>query len=99
MMARSKKSQSKHNIAVRKIANEYKKKGFDVKADVSGFPKPGTIGGYRPDVIAIKDKERKIVEVETSESVDSVRDKRQQQAFRNTAKRSKSTKFQRIVVK
>lgn len=36
-MARKKQSQSKHDSLVRKDANDLKKKGFDVKADIPGF--------------------------------------------------------------
>ncbi len=74
-----------------------RKHGFDVKADIEGFSKPGTITGYRPDVVVKKGWERKIVEVETPESVDSARDVKQQQAFRQAAKRSADTTFRRDI--
>lgn len=96
-MARSKKPQSKHDARVRELARKYEKQGFDVKADVSGFPQPRTIAGYRPDVVAKKGRERRIVEVETPESVDSARDVRQQRAFRQAAKRSADTTHLREV--
>ena len=98
-MARSKKSQSKHNTRVREVARQYEKQGFDVKADISGFSKPGTIGGYRPDVVAKKGRQRKIVEVETSDSVDRARDVKQQQALRRAADRSLGPTFRRVTVK
>jgi len=53
----------------------------------------------RPDVVAIKGTHRKIIEVETSESVDSARDRGQQSAFRRTANRSQNTVFRRDIVK
>ena len=99
MAQRSKRSQSKHDTAVRRLANQYKRQGYDVEADVKGFSKPDTIGGYRPDVVAKKGKQRKIVEVETTESVSSARDEGQQRAFRRAAKRSENTTFRRLVVK
>jgi len=98
-MARTKKSQSKHDALVREIARELKKKGFDIAADVRGFPTPDTIGGSRPDVVARKGKARKIVEVETPDSVGSTRDAEQQRAFRAAAKRAKNTTFMRRVTK
>jgi len=85
MTQRSKTSQSKHDTAVRRIAKDLKVKGYEVRADVQGFAQPGTLGGYRPDVVAIKGTHRKIIEVETSESVDSARDRGQQSAFRRTS--------------
>ena len=98
-MARQKKTQSKHDVEVRRLANQYKKQGYEVQADVSGFSKPETFGGYRPDVIAKNDRERKIIEVETIDSVGSTRDLKQQRAFKQVANRSKKTSFSRKIVK
>lgn len=98
-MARSNRSQSKHDAEVRRTANEFEHRGYKVKADVKGFAKPDTIGGYRPDVVATKGRERKIVEVETRDSVGSGRDQKQQGAFRRAAKRSANTTFSRKVTK
>lgn len=94
-MARSGREQSKHDSVVRKTAQGLEKAGWKVKADVKGYRKPDTIGGYRPDVTATKGGERKIVEVETPTSVDSARDKGQQKAFRQAADRSRNTSFTR----
>ena len=98
MARRTKKSQSKHDAKVEEIAKEFKAKGYDVEADIPGYPKPGTVGGVRPDVVARKGTERKIVEVETPESKDSARDRKQQREFRAAAKRSKNTTFRRVIV-
>lgn len=98
MARRGKRSQSKHDRKVREIAKAMKDKGYEIKADIRGYPKPDTIGGFRPDVIATKGRERKIVEVETSESKNSVRDLNQQRAFRRAAKRSQNTTFRRVIV-
>lgn len=99
MAKRSQQSRSKHDAQVRRIAKAFEKKGYDVKADVSGYSKPKHIGGYRPDVVATKGKQRKIVEVETAESAGSARDRAQAKAFREVASRSKNTTFRRTVVK
>ncbi len=99
MARRSSRSQSKHDAKVRQIAKGLEKKGYAVKADIKGYPKPATIGGFRPDVVAKKGTERRIVEVETSDSVNSARDLGQQQAFSRADKRSRNTKFSRAVVK
>ncbi len=96
-MPRSKLSQSKHNVEVKRVATQFEEKGYDVKADIGGYSKPGTFGGYRPDVVAKKGREREIVEVETPDSVDSARDVSQQKAFKQVAKRSKNTTFRRTV--
>lgn len=97
MAKRPIRSQSKHDAEVSREAKKLENQGYDVKADIRGYPQPDTIGGFRPDVVGKKGKERKIIEVETPESVDSARDKKQQQAFRKSAKRSKSTTFRRTV--
>ena len=75
------KTQLRHDAEVLRTAERLKAQGYDVTADVKGYPKPKTIGGYRPDVVAKRGRERTIVEVETPESVDSARDKKQQQVF------------------
>ncbi len=98
-MARSKRSQSKHDTEVRRTASGLERRGYDVKADVKGFSQPDTISGFRPDVVATKGRERKIVEVETPDSVGSARDQKQQQAFRRSANRSEKTTFSRKVTK
>ncbi len=95
-MPRSKLSQSKHNVEVKRVATQFEEKGYDVKADIGGYSKPGTFGGYRPDVVAKKGRERKIVEVETPDSVGSARDVSQQKAFMQVAK-LKNTTFRRTV--
>ena len=96
-MSRSKRSQSKHDAHVRKIARRLERQGYDVQADVTGFPQPNAIGGYRPDVIAKKPGERKVIEVETPDSVGSARDEGQRKAFRQAADRSNKTMFRREV--
>ena len=99
MAKRTKTSQTKHDTEVKRIAQDLKAKGYDVDADIRGFSQPDTIGGYRPDVVGTKGKQKKIVEVETTDSVGSARDQKQQQAFQNAANRSKNTSFERKVVK
>ncbi len=99
MAHRSMTSQSKHDTAVRRIARGLKAQGYEVKADVKGYSQPRTFGGYKPDVVAIKGRHRKIIEVETTESVLSARDISQQVAFRRIANHSQNTIFRRDIVK
>ncbi len=97
-MPRSRKSQSKHDAEVRAIARKLKKQDFDVKADIPGYMRPDTIRGFRPDVVGIKGRQRKIYEVETEDSVDTARDKNQQKAFKQVAAQIKKTTFKLIVI-
>ncbi len=96
-MPRSKRSRLKHDARVRRIAQKLGRDGYNVQADVSGFPQPDTIRGCRPDVIAKKPGERKVIEVETPDSVGSARDEGQRKAFRQAADRSKKTTFRREI--
>ena len=76
-MPRSKKSQSAHDKKVREEAKKLMNQGFEVEADIDSFNQPGTIGGFRPDINAVKGKQKKIIEVETSDSKNSARDQKQ----------------------
>ena len=97
-MGRTKTSQTKHDKEVRAQARHFSQKGAKVYADVSGFPRPQTINGHRPDVIAIGDDITLVIEVETEDSVDSSRDIEQQRAFESWARMSCKRDFERIVV-
>ncbi len=90
-------SQSKHNKAEQKRAEQLQRQGFKVKADLKKWDQPETIGGVRPDIDARKGQQRVIVEVETPESKNDRRAERQQHAFEGAAKRSAKTRFERIV--
>ena len=96
-MARSKKSKSTHNTTVKKLAKQYKQKGYKVKADIEGWEKPDTIRGVRPDIIAEKGGHKTAVEVETKDSVDSKRDLQQQKAFKNWSKDTDTKHYKRVV--
>jgi hypothetical protein len=96
-MTRSRSSQSDHDATVERLAKQLEKQGFNVKADLPGYKQPPTIDGVRPDIDAKKGNQRKIVEVETPDSVNSARDQKQQQAFEKAADRSKNTEFVRKV--
>lgn len=96
-MKRSRKSKTKHDAKVLSIARKLERQGFDVKADIRGYKQPDIIRGFRPDVVGIKGHQRKIHEIETPDSVDSARDKKQQKAFRQAADGSKNSTFKRTI--
>jgi len=96
-MSRSKNDQSKHDKKVGKVAQQLEKQGYEVKADLKDYSQPDTIGGYRPDVVGTKGGKTKVVEVETPSSVDSTRDKNQQEAFKKWAGKSKNRSFKREI--
>ena len=96
-MARTKKVQTVHDKKVKQLAENFEKKGYDVKADIPNYKQPSTIGGYRPDVIAVKGNSKTVIEVETPDSVNTARDRGQQQAFKKWASSSKSKHFKKVV--
>lgn len=49
-MSRSKKGQAEHDREVRRVANEYLRKGYKVEADLPNWEQPDTIKGVRPDL-------------------------------------------------
>ena len=85
------KPKTKHNKAVEKSAEYYKKNGYQVKADISGYKRPEIINKRRPDVIASKKNKTVIVEVETPDTM--VKDKKQREAFKEHADRDDRTCF------
>ena len=95
---RSKTSQSKHNKKVRSIAKSYQRKGWKVKADIPGFPKPTPIGKNDrvPDIEATRPGTRHLIEVETKETYEA--DKDQRAAFRKSAKKRRRTKYKEAIV-
>lgn len=94
MPKRSPKKQSQHDAKVRNIAGKLKRDGWNVQADISGFDQPDPIGKKNliPDVTAQKRGAKKIIEVETSETME--KDKKQHEAFRRSAGQQKRTKFE-----
>ena len=97
MARRTASGQSRHDRAVRKIADKLANDGCRVKADVPGYSRPDTIdnrdggGRRRPDIIARRGRSTRIVEVETADSYDA--DRRQHKVFRDYADRRKNTTF------
>lgn len=77
---------SKHDQKVRRVAGGYKAQGYKVKADSAGYKKPLNVGGRRADVVAIKGRDRVLVEVETRKSMAT--DTKQRQNLRSIAKRN-----------
>jgi len=96
-MARSEKEQSNHDRAVEKVAKDYQRKGYNVDADLPGWDQPKTIDGVRPDVLARKGGHQTAVEVETQSSVDSKRDQKQKESFKDWSKGNDTKHFRRVV--
>jgi len=65
-----------HDKKVKRIAAAYWGRGYDVTAAISGYDRPKPIRGRIPDVVAIRGKTTKIVEVETSRTFRGHKDQR-----------------------
>jgi len=98
-MPRSAREQNAHDAAVRRWADSLKRQGYEVVADVKGYIRPGTFYGLKPDIVAIKGRERIIGEVETPSSVGEPVDQAQRVAFQRMQDMSNHTSFQRRIAR
>lgn len=96
-MARTKKGQAEHDREVRRVANEYLRKGYTVLADLPNWEQPGTIKGVRPDLTVRKKGHETLIEIETPESVESKRDEKQKKMFKQWSEKSEHRHFRRII--
>ena len=87
---------SRHDREVKRIADRLSNSGYRVNAAVPGHPRPSTIGGRRPDVVATKGGAKRIIEVETEDTYD--RDRGQRRAFRDYADRHENTSFHTVKI-
>ena len=92
-MKRSGKGQSAHDKKVQQIARKLTNQNWRVKADISGYDKPSPIGKdkRRPDIEATKQGHRRLIEVETPDSL--TKDKKQQSTFRRHSGQKPGTSF------
>ncbi|PJE64696.1 MAG: hypothetical protein COU90_01420 [Candidatus Ryanbacteria bacterium CG10_big_fil_rev_8_21_14_0_10_43_42] len=91
MFRRTKRHQKKHDECVLRSAKWHAWNGYAVTADLPGYPRPKTIYGYIPDMIARKRGREVILEVETHLSL--YKDSDQHRAFRLYANRKKHRQF------
>jgi len=91
--------QSSYDRLVAMLARSYRSRRYSVSADIQGFPRPRLIGGYRPDVIAVKGSYVTIVEVETPDTVDSDHARAQEIAFRRACRRNRNWHIVRRVAR
>lgn len=98
-MKRSSIRQSSHDQKVRQIERKLTSQGWNVRADLPGHNKPTPIGKGKkvPDIEATKRGHRKIIEVETPDTVE--KDRKQQATFRRHAGQKPNTTFDIEVAK
>lgn len=90
-MKQEKKGQRKHDESVARSVVAYRQRGYSVRADLPGEKRPKKIGGFVPDIIAVKDQREVVVEVETGNL--TKRDKEQRAAFQRYADSKKGREF------
>ncbi|MBA7491715.1 hypothetical protein ES702_02263 [subsurface metagenome] len=79
---------------VKQIAGRLRRKSWDIKTDIGGFEQPAPIGknGKIPDIVAKKRGAKKIIEVETLETMG--KDKKQHETFRRSAAHQRRDSFE-----
>jgi len=94
MAKRTASKQTKHDTKVNQIAKRLQRQGYKIKADLPGYFCPAPIGKGKkvPDIEAKKGAKRKIIEVETPETIE--RDKEQHTTFRKSAAQKRNTSFE-----
>ena len=75
----------------------YVAKGYKVWADIPRYPRPWSIYGYIPDIIAEKKGHITVIEVETPDTLYSKHDVQQRNAFKRWAKRKKTRHFRLFI--
>lgn len=94
MAKRGANGQRAHDMAIEELAEQYRDEGWDVWADVDGWPTPPSIRGRRPDILTRDGAARLIVEVETERGADTAQHKR----FRQESDDDPETMFRGFVV-
>ena len=89
--------QGTHDRKVRQIANQLKKQGYNVKADIPGYENPPDIGKseHTPDIFATKGSKTKIIEVDTP----GTENKEQLSAFKRSAAQRDNADFEHVITK
>ena len=92
--------QSVHDTSLYRLALEYRRLGYRVRADAAGYEKPDCIHGYRPDLVATRllygpptVVQTVIVEVETEDSAHTYDAIARADAFWQAAAEDPNTRF------
>ncbi len=88
----------RHRNLILKLATAYERAGFKVSADhIKGYDTPEKISMVLPDIIAVRDGFKVVIEVETRNSEGTERDKRQRRLFGEWAKGNANRDFRREI--
>lgn len=86
-----------HDRKVRTLANQLKKQGYKVLADIAGYENPPDIGKdkHTPDIFATRGSKTKIIEVDTPGTAN----KDQLSAFKRSAAHRNNADFEHVIAK
>jgi hypothetical protein len=87
--------QAEHDREVRRVANEYLRKGYKVLANFPNQERPDTFKGVRPDLSVRRKVRETLIGIETPESVESARDEKQKKAFKQWSEKSEHRQLQK----
>lgn len=88
-----------HRRAILRLAMAYGQAGYDVKAGhVDRFDYPCKYNFMKPDIVAERDGDKIIVEVETESTVGTDSDRKQRKVFSEWAKEGENRDFRRETV-
>ena len=92
-----KKNQDTHDRKVRQLANQLRKQGYNVKADIPGYENPPDIGKnkHTPDILATRRSKTKIIEIDTP----GTENDEQLSAFKRSAAQRNNADFEHIITK
>jgi len=88
-----------HDRKVLAKAEEYYAKGYNVWASVDQFPGvSNSYHGYKPDVVAVNDGHKTLIEIETMSSKYTDRAQNQKAQFKSWASQKSNRHFEYIIV-
>ena len=95
---RSSEESQLHKTTIEKLALAYERVGFSIKADhIRNYDYPEKCCLLKPDIVAEKDGKVILIEVETSSSIGTERDRKQRKQFGEWAKEKRERDFRREV--
>lgn len=96
---RTKENQEKHDVAVGSWAKQVIMSGWNsVWSDLPGNVKPPMVGGFIPDIYAVHNGQKYIIEIETIDSIKTPHAIQQKIVFQAWANTSPGRKFEVKVV-
>jgi hypothetical protein len=95
---RAREAQERHDRMVALVAAQYRERGFAVAAELPGFPPPEPVEGLVPDLVARKEGETVVVEVETRDTLFSEEYKGEHKAFRKWKEQSPKERDYKMVL-